>query len=846
MKKVSLALIFSALCVFVMAGQTFAVSSVLVVDQPAILYEEGFEVSDDLSTYDHLYTAHANEITSDGALSGNQSLSTFVVDAPGQWVDTLSIKKDFTQIKGANAFEVRGMVKTSNYQQLMVEVRKNYDGNTVDNMPYEFIVQFDETAKTISRPCWAGWYNACTTLKLYNEEYDISNQGVITFKFEFSSNEPVIITFRGVIKNLAEVAVMTFDDIKVAEKPLATENFEYIKGNFWEDTAFWANAGGIETDPLKVISGSKSLRYDIQGWTLGGITNSKMVPPKEKLLRLSFDVRSINGKQFLLATPWSPLYFEYSYNFETNQLSHPGLSVASATMNNGILHAVMEFTIPASNDLQSFNFYGDLLNTSLPGSFIIDNFSLEVLEKQPMMIPVYQVGYAITKSPHMTYRTNIKANEWQNLKDSEGVIIDPSHYTVNDYLFSFDLEYLDGFEASMGNTFTVETTFGIKTLSLDIYDIRPSVTPANIVYNKALMQNVNVSVDLIDETLVDIKLNDADITDVTVVDDTVTFTLTYAMLQGLVAGEYDLVVRSTGGTTYVPFNVVDGDAPFEASSYQYTKGSTANLVIPHHIDKDIIDGVYAGQTLLVEGTQYQLTETTLTLLSTYLNTLNADEYTISVKTKTAGISFDLIVNIPAVAPTTGDTSLNYDIYSDTDFVVAIDLHSFVLTSITFNGTALTEYTYTGGILTINESVFESITLGNKNLVVTTQGGTLTIVITVTNSAPLNAVIDLDLVQASVEIQVGASFDEMSNITMSGQVGQTTIQKSLHLDKDTPGRYVVTIVVQDTQQNISMVSYVVEVLGSEYSVTITFGSTETRGGIIDEAIIIRRSMFDYNC
>ncbi|MDG0888977.1 hypothetical protein [Paracholeplasma manati] len=842
MKKCFIGLFTLALFLFVMAGQTYAKTNESLFYRPAVLFEEDFEVSDDLDTYDHLYTAHANEIGSDGAISGTQSLTTFVVDAPGQWVDTLSIKKDFTQIKGTNAFEVRAKVKTSNYQQLMVEVRKNYDGNAVSNMPYEFIVQFDETTKAISRPCWAGWYNACTTLNIFNEEFDMDAQGVITFKFEFSSNEPVIITFRGVIKNLAEVAVMTFDDIVVAEKPLATEDFDYIKGNFWEDTIFWANSGGIETDPTKVISGQKSLRYDINSWGLGGITNTKMVPPRDTVLRMSFDIRATNGKTFLLATPWSPLYFEFNYNFETNTLAHPGLSTASAVLDNGVLHASMEFTVPSgSADLQSFNFYGDKINTELPGSYVIDNFKLEVVNKTINVVPEYQVGYAITKSIGMSYLTNIKASEFVALKDDQGVVIDPANYTVSDYEFSFKNSYLDTLEEGMGQVFVIETTVGNYTLNLDIYDIRPAVTPNEVSYTIALKQDLVFDVDLTDETLVDVKLNDVVIPNLDVVDGKLV--IKAATLESLSAGNHTLAVHSTGGVTYVTLAVVLGQAPFVTTPYTFNKGSATNLSIPHFMDLNIIEGLYLGNTKLTEA-QFSVSETQLVLQASYLNSLEPTTHVFTVKTMTAGAEFTFSVNIPLLAPTVTSTTVNYDVATDDSLDIAMDLRGFPITIVNFKGTNITAWTYEGGMLSINQSVLAAETLGNKALIVTTAGGSITLNVVISNSADVNEVIQITVVNANLEIQKGASFDPLANVQFSGQVGQTTTYVSTFHDTDVPGRYVVTVVVKDAQDNTSFVSYIITVLGGEYTVKITYQLT-ARGGAIDEKTLYidRKSYFN---
>lgn len=846
MKKFFVGLFVLALSMFVMAGQTkAAVSNETLFYNPAVIFNEDFEVSDDLSTYDHLYTGHANEIITDGALSGTQSLSTFVVDAPGQWVDTLSIKKDFTNIMGTNAFEMRAKVKTSNYQQLMVEVRKNYDGNTVANMPYEFIVQFDEAAKTISRPCWAGWYNACTTLNLFNEEFDMASDGIITFKFEFSSNEPVIITFRGVIKNLAEVAVMTLDDITIAEKPLATEDFEYIKGNFWEDTAFWANAGGIETDPTKVISGQKSLRYDINGWGLGGITNSKLVIPKDTALRMSFDLRSINGKQFLLATPWSPLYFEFSYNFETNAFAHPGLSTASAVLDNGILHASMEFTVPSGTaDLQTINFYGDLLNTALPGAFVIDNFKLEVINKSLMMIPEYQVGYAITKSARMSYLTNIKQSEFVAVKDALGVVVDSANYTVTDYQFSFNNDYLNQLEEGLGRAFVIETTVGNYNLSLDIYDIRPSVTPNELTYNLTHRQDLVLDIDLIDETLVDVKLNDVVVTNYTI-DDT-QIVVKNTVLEALAVGEHTLAVRSTGGVTYVDITVVAGTAPFVQTPYEFEKNSTQDVSISHTLDLSIIEGLYLGDVKLTPDVQFTLSSTNLILKASYLNTLEAKAHVFTVKTNTAGVEFSFNLNIPLLAPTSTVNTVNFDVAEVEDVSIPVDIRGFDITGVTFKGVAILDWTYTGGVLTIESSVFENETLGNKALVITTAGGSLTLSVVVSNTAAMNTVIQIAVTNANLEIQKGSSFDPLSNVVISQHVGQTTTYTSSFLNTDVPGRYVVTVVVVDSQQNTSYVSYVVLVLGSEYNIKVTYQLDTAKGGAIDETLLYvdRKSYFSF--
>lgn len=825
--------------------ESSASSSPIKFYDPAIIFHEGFEGSTNFAEYDHLYSGHEVEIQSDQAISGSQSLTTYVTNAPGQWVDTLAIKKDFTQIKGANAFLVSGKIQTTNYQQMMVEVRKNYDGNTVNNMPYEFILTIDETNKTLGRPCYNGWYNACTTLNIYNEVFNMDSNGVIHFEFEFSSNEPVTLAFRGVIKNLSEVAIMTFDDLLIAEKPQMTEDFEVVVGNFWEATAFWANSGGIETDPAKVVSGSKSLRYDITSWTLGGLTNSKYQPPKEVPLKLSFELRNENGKVFLLATPWSPLYFEFQYDFETNTLSHPGLSTASATLENGILYAEMYFTIPASIDLQNFNFYGNRLNESVPGFYYLDNFKVEVLDKDPIVIPEFNVGYAITKTEKMAYRTNLDVADIISVKDEDGQPLDEADYEVTKFGFKFENAYLDGLTAKMGYQFTLETTYGDHVIVLDIYDVRPILTPISASYVKSLKQDLIFDIDLVDEDLVAIKLDDTVILPANMQLSADKLILKSALFTDLLPDTYTLSVQTKGGIRYVEIEVVAGLTPVVGAPFTFQMGTLTDLAIQINIPVNLITQIKMDGTIIAEA-NYTLVAGTLTLKQAYLSTLSLGNHEVTIETATSGSTFSFNVNVTAIAPVPQATTYTYDVFTQENLVIPINLQGLTITSVSFNSQTLaTNFSYASGQLTINKVLLSSLALGDYQLVVTTAGGQATITITISNTAEINDVIEITVPQTPLTIQKGAAFNPLTHITYEDNIGDATVTTSSHLNTNISGRYVVTVVVTDIQGNISFDYFIVIVEGSEYTVTISYVNQTKERGSIDEAILDTNRKFWIN-
>ncbi len=803
--------------------------------EPATVFFEDFEGDTEIAHYDHLFTGHEADITTENAISGTQSLTTYVVNAPGQWVDTLAIKKDFTQIEGANAFLVTGKIQTSNYQQMMVEVRKNYDGNTVENMPYEFILTINEANKTVQRPCFNGWYNACTTLDLHNELFSIDSEGVIDFEFEFSSDEPVTFTFRGVIADINQVAVMTFDDLGISEKPVMTEDFEVVMGNFWEGTAFWANAGGIETDPVKVVSGTQSLRYDINDWVLGGITNTKFQPPQEVPLKLTFEVRAVNGKVFLMATPWSPLYFEFQYDFETNVLSHPGLAAASATMIGDVLHAEMFFTVPASVDLQTFNFYGSKLNGEAPGHYILDNFAVEVLEKDPMVVPEFNVGYAITKTEAMAYRTNLLAADILSVSLGEE-ILDESAYVLTDYGFAFQNAYLDGLEAQLGLEFTLETTYGTHVILLDLYDVRPIVVPDSLVYQKSLQQNVALELDLVDHAFVSLSLNGALIGQDKYVIEEDSLVLDAALFLALENGEHLLSVISEGGTRTLSVTVETGGPAVLEASYDYQKGVDNDLDIGINLTSDHITGISVSETPL-QPVDYTLSEGILTLNDSFLMTLPAGLTEFTIETSTPGITFDFSVNVMVFGPITDVTSVTYDVHIDDILEIIIDLNGMAITTVLLDDVTLESgYEYILGALELDASVFSNLAIGTYTLSISTAGGTVEIDLSIVNSAFLNDVIIITVPSSVVTITKGATYDPLADITHSNAVGDVTVSLSDHLNVNTPGRYVVTVVISDEQGNTSFAYYVVRVSGVLYSVTITYDILTKERGVIDEAIL----------
>jgi hypothetical protein len=168
-----------------------------------------------------------------------------------------------------------------------------------------------------------------------------------------------------------------------------------------------------------------------------------------------------------------------------------------------------------------------------------------------------------------------------------------------------------------------------------------------------------------------------------------------------------------------------------------------------------------------------------------------------------------------------------------------------LTEVRFNDVSTTLYTYASGMLTLNKSLLENLPLGDQSIEIETDGGMVEVTVTVENSAELNDVITITVTQATVTIEKGATFNALANVVITNNVGTLETVISSHHDLDVSGRYIVTIVATDTQDNVSFAYYILVVSGSEYTVAVTFDLILTERGAIDEAILDSNRKYIYN-
>ena len=155
-----------------------------------------------------------------------------------------------------------------------------------------------------------------------------------------------------------------------------------------------------------------------------------------------------------------------------------------------------------------------------------------------------------------------------------------------------------------------------------------------------------------------------------------------------------------------------------------------------------IGDVYNGTTKLTKTTHYTETGGKVTLLKTYLDDLEEDDYTIKIETSQGNVNAVITVADtttltadPAAATFDKNTS-NAEGYVDVEIEVKHNTTGVTLTSVKNGDAALTagtDYTAVGLVVTLPKTYLETLTEDDYTITIETSKGNVNAVITVVDT-----------------------------------------------------------------------------------------------------------------
>lgn len=238
---------------------------------------------------------------------------------------------------------------------------------------------------------------------------------------------------------------------------------------------------------------------------------------------------------------------------------------------------------------------------------------------------------------------------------------------------------------------------------------------------------MNVKLNLKGFNLIKVLADDASLTsnDYTLNNDTLIIKNNF--LKTLETGLHTFTIVTSEGSATFDLNVVEGNEPIIDNEKEFTKGIDNDVTFTVNIPLEDIKELKLDDHTLED---YTLEDNELTIKSSYLVTLNKGSYEFTIVTDYAQFTFTIEVKVqqPVVV---GDTEKTFTKDESEDVKFNIDTKGLDIISITNDDTLLTteDYTFVDNELTINSTYLNEFT-DTINLVVTTEGGEITLTINI--------------------------------------------------------------------------------------------------------------------
>ena len=227
-------------------------------------------------------------------------------------------------------------------------------------------------------------------------------------------------------------------------------------------------------------------------------------------------------------------------------------------------------------------------------------------------------------------------------------------------------------------------------------------------------------------------------------------TLKTAYLATLTEDDYTITIKTNKGNVTAVITVIDTTTltadPATATFDKNTGGEGYDDVaieVKHNTSGVTLTSVKNGDTTLTLNTHYTTDGLVVTILKTYLKTLDEGDATITIKTNKGNVTavitvIDTTTLTADPATATFDKNTGGEGYDDVAIEVKHNTSGVTLTSVKNGDTTLTlntHYTTDGLVVTILKTYLKTLDEGDATITIETNKGNVTTVITVEDTTP---------------------------------------------------------------------------------------------------------------
>ena len=276
---------------------------------------------------------------------------------------------------------------------------------------------------------------------------------------------------------------------------------------------------------------------------------------------------------------------------------------------------------------------------------------------------------------------------------------------------------------ALGDTITlslVTSKGNTIELPMNVVNTAPALPTETLSYDKASGEKLEMQVDLKGYEVALITLNGADLvgTEYLYNANTGIFEFKSGYLGAFEAGTYVFTVKTTSGATgTITVSVFDSTPVILSESIVYEKSQGGDLVVDVNLNGKDLTLVSLGKWSLTTE-EYSYEDGKLTIFAAVIAEMNAGEYTLLIQT-VGTASVQITVNdAPPVF------SGEYTVKQGVDLVLTVNLNGKTILSVVVDGLELkeTEYSYADGKLTVAGEVLNELAVGERKVVLTTNGG----------------------------------------------------------------------------------------------------------------------------
>ena len=366
---------------------------------------------------------------------------------------------------------------------------------------------------------------------------------------------------------------------------------------------------------------------------------------------------------------------------------------------------------------------------SLDAAWYMDNFTVDTEIFAELGTTEPRFDRASSTRPYAIL--NLKSFGVVSVKEGETELVKGTDYTLTETpTGGMRLELTEAFCAKYDlgteKTITIGTTKNVLTFNFKIVDTEPVMDSA-ATFDVAYGKDLEMTSDFKGYEIARVEADEEELGGSEyMLNANGNFVLKFNYLKGLTVGAHTFVIFSQSGATKTLTLTIKDSTPVFDGGAEYDKTTNADYTVSVNLfEKDLTEVKFDGVVLTSE--EYSYANGTLTIKAAVLQAKNAGRYVLSVKTVAERT---LEVEIKDVAPV---ISGDYTIAKGNALELTVDLGGKEILSVKAGELELTDadYSYANGVLTISAEVLSELAEGEQTITLTTTGGSVTKVITLT-------------------------------------------------------------------------------------------------------------------